>query len=165
MTHCCGKLRIPQNLNMVLELCWQFYIPLMKSSYVEEKLVETIAELRDLNLDICIVSNTFVPGETLDRHLKSEGLLELFPNRIYSCDVGVRKPRRAIFQAACDLMKVEPGEVIFVGINPNTTSKARAKWHDFRSQDPAGKYRRPRYKPSHTVQALTELPKICKSYL
>ena len=166
MQECCGKLKIPQNKNMVLELCWQFYIPVMKTAYVEESLKQVIRDLKALNLDICIVSNTFVPGETLDRHLNSEGLLELFPDRIYSCDIGIRKPNRGIFTAACERMKVNPDQVMFVGDKPQYDIKGANRMGMISVlKDPAGKYRKPRFKPTHKVEKLLELPEICKQYL
>ena len=39
-------------------------------------------------LRLGIVSNTFSPQGALDQHLDAEGILEFFPVRVYSCDVG-----------------------------------------------------------------------------
>ncbi len=62
-----------------------------------------------------MVSNTFVAGAIHDRHLDRHGLLELLPVRIYSSDVGYRKPDRRIFGFALDQLGVSPREAMFVG--------------------------------------------------
>ena len=52
-------------------------------------------------------------GELFSRDM--EGLLEFLPVRIYSSEVGYRKPDKRIFQAALAQLGVRPGEVLFVG--------------------------------------------------
>ena len=161
MKDCCDKLRISQNDKLVLELCWQFYIPLMKTAEVETGLHELIDELKNRDLKICIVSNTFVPGETLDRHLASEGLLEKFPDRVYSCDVGIRKPKRKIFEIACEKMQVRPENVLFVGDKVKYDIKgANRVGMTSVLKDPLGKAKNPKPAPDFIIKSLTEIPTI-----
>ncbi len=97
------------------ELTWRWYEPLANQSRLEPDVHKVLEQLRQSGLKLAIVSNTFVPGKTLDRHLVREGLLDLFPVRIYSCEVGVGKPRKEIFQIALKALQVCPQESLFVG--------------------------------------------------
>lgn len=65
---------------------------------------------------LAIISDTgFASGEGQDRLLARDGLLECFPARIYSCDVGVPKPRREMFDAALSALGVRAAETLHVG--------------------------------------------------
>lgn len=100
------------------ELCWEWYAPLSNTATIEAELREVLEWLVASELKLGIISNTFVPGEILDRHLEREGLLDYFPVRIYSCGTRFRKPSRKIFQMALKLLSCRPEEVIFVGDVP-----------------------------------------------
>ncbi|MBI1337160.1 MAG: HAD-IA family hydrolase [Phycisphaera sp.] len=97
------------------ELAWNWYKPLADVSHIEPDTVATIQLLRERGYRLGIVSNTFVPGFVLDRHLEMLGLLDAFPVRVYSCDVGYRKPDPRIFEEALRLLDVGPAEAIFIG--------------------------------------------------
>ena len=97
------------------ELSWQWYRPLADQSQVEPSAHQLLQQLQQSDLKLAVVSNTFVPGKTLDRHLEREDLLQFFPIRIYSCEVGVRKPRKKIFRIALTQLQVLPYESVFVG--------------------------------------------------
>ena len=99
----------------LLELAWLWYLPLKAHTSVEAHCAEVLARLRDAGLKLGIVSNTFVPGAVLDRHLQMDGLLEFFPVRVYSSEVGYRKPSARIFTTALAGLGVEAGEAVFVG--------------------------------------------------
>jgi len=100
------------------ELAWLWYRPLSECATTEVGLAATLMQLRKVGLKLGIISNTFVPGEVLDRHLDREGLLDLLPTRIYSCDVRYRKPNPVIFRIALERAELEPGETMFVGDSP-----------------------------------------------
>jgi HAD superfamily hydrolase (TIGR01509 family) len=99
------------------ELGWRWYMPVMRRSRVDAEVRPTLARLRDRGLTLAIVSNTFVPGAVLDRHLEIEGLLEFFPHRLYSSELGLRKPNPRIFQIALTTVDVRADEAVFVGDN------------------------------------------------
>jgi len=96
-------------------LAWLWYEPLSKITTVETNLIETLEKLKNANLKLGIISNTFVHGSSLDKHLRQLGLLEYFPVRIYSYNYDFRKPDRRIFQMAADQAGEEPVRSIFVG--------------------------------------------------
>ncbi|HET7585042.1 MAG TPA: HAD family hydrolase [Gemmatimonadaceae bacterium] len=70
---------------------------------------------------LAIVSDSgFASGRGQDRLLEHDQLLDYFPVRIYSCDVGHAKPHARPFQAAVDALGVRPEEVLHIGDNERT---------------------------------------------
>ena len=68
-----------------------------------------------------IVSDTgFSSGVAQDRLLERDGLLRLFPVRVYSCDVGHAKPHPETFQRALAGLGLRPEEVLHVGDSERT---------------------------------------------
>ncbi len=98
-----------------LELAWLWYEPLSKCATVENGVLEMLPRLQQAGMKMGIISNTFIPGEVLDRHLLDKGLLDFFPVRVYSCNVGFRKPDRKIFRIALKQLGLDPDETMFVG--------------------------------------------------
>lgn len=111
----CQKLWLSDTAEFFEELTWNWYRPLADVSTVEPGLHDMLDRLHDAGYTLGIVSNTFVPGFVLDRHLQQLGLLRYFPTRIYSCDVGWRKPDRRIFQAAIDRTLARPDRSVYIG--------------------------------------------------
>ncbi len=111
----CRKLWLLAPDDFYNELAWHWYRPLAEVASVEPGTREALEELRGRGYRMAIVSNTFVPGFVLDRHLAEVGLLEFFPERVYSCEVGFRKPDRRIFDTALSRVGVAPAEAVFVG--------------------------------------------------
>jgi putative hydrolase of the HAD superfamily len=101
-----------------VELAWLYYRPLSEAAEVDPDAAAVLAQLRADGLTLGVVSNTFVPGEVLDRHLAREGLLALLPVRVYSCDVGCRKPDRRIFREALRRAGLAAARTVFVGDSP-----------------------------------------------
>jgi HAD superfamily hydrolase (TIGR01549 family) len=109
------KMGLPKDEELLRELSWLWYLPIMEHTRVEEDLRPTLAAMRDAGLRLGVISNTFVPGFVHDRHLEMAGLLEFFPVRVYSSAVGYRKPDRRIFQDALARLEVSAAETLFVG--------------------------------------------------
>jgi putative hydrolase of the HAD superfamily len=143
------------------ELAWRWYEPLAAQSEVEPEAAELLAEFSEAGIAQGIVSNTFVPGEVLDRHLHQAGLLRWLPVRVYSCDEKIRKPRRRIFDRALDRVGTTASETLFVG----DSIKA-----DIRGANRAGLISvlkgtgngtdRPIDQPVHRIDRLVELRRI-----
>lgn len=105
----------PSDDESVRELIWMWYQPVIPRSSVEADVIPTLVHLQRDGLRLGIVSNTLMPGCVLDRHLEMVGLKQYFPVRIYSSEVGYRKPKPIIFHAASDAMDLPPGACAFVG--------------------------------------------------
>jgi putative hydrolase of the HAD superfamily len=106
---------LPTEEAMLRELAWLWYSPVVAHAGVEADLLPTLEAMRGAGLRLGVISNTFVPGFVHDRHLEMEGILGLLPVRVYSSEVGHRKPDRRIFEAALERLGVRAGETLFVG--------------------------------------------------
>ncbi len=77
---------------------------------------ETLRSLRDRGYRTGLISNTGRTGGRFLRPVQDRlGIGESFDVRIFSDEVGVRKPDRAIFQAALDELSLTAEEVVHVG--------------------------------------------------
>lgn len=148
-----------------LELSWKWYEPLGKQASVEAGTADMLRTFVESGLTLGMVSNTFVPGEVLDRHLAQVGLLELLPMRIYSSDIGIRKPNRKIFELAFQQTSLQAEETIFVGDSPHADIKGANRLSMISIlKDPTGKYARSRITPTHRIQSILELADIVANY-
>jgi putative hydrolase of the HAD superfamily len=115
MQHSCARLGLTGSVSFYRELLWQWYKPLADRARVETGAIEALEALQRRGLKLGLVSNTFVPGFVVDRHLEQAGLLGYLPHRVYSSDVGLRKPNGRIFELAAGAMDVPPERIVFVG--------------------------------------------------
>jgi HAD superfamily hydrolase (TIGR01509 family) len=149
----------------MLELAWRFYQPLAKQATVEEGTREMLAEFAAQNLKMGLVSNTFVPGPILDRHLQEVRLLDLLPVRIYSCDVVFRKPSPGIFQLALRQTQLAPAQTLFVGDSLEADIEgANQAGMTSVLKDPHNRHKHSRIKPRHRIRRLAELREIVRQY-
>jgi len=94
---------------------WLWYAPLSKVGCAEPDITQTLDGLKEAGLKLGIVSNTFINGCVLDRHLKQVGISDLFDFRLYSYEVDFRKPDRRIFEAAAERLGHKLENIMFVG--------------------------------------------------
>ncbi len=92
-----------------------WYQPLRQIATVEPDLGQTLERLRAAGVKLGIVSNTFVHGCVLDRHLEQLNLLHFFPIRLYSYQFSFRKPDVRIFQAGADRLGESLENIMYVG--------------------------------------------------
>jgi putative hydrolase of the HAD superfamily len=149
----------------MLELAWRFYQPLERQATVEDGTRELLEELTAAGLRLGLVSNTFVPGQTLDRHLAQVKLLDLLPVRIYSCDAIHRKPSPEIFLMALRETQLEPAQTLFVGDSLEADIDGANKIGMISVlKDPQGWHRHSKIQPRHRIGRLTELREILRQY-
>jgi HAD superfamily hydrolase (TIGR01662 family) len=111
----CTRQGYPNDDDAIRELIWIWYQPVIPRSSVEPDVIPALRHLQSDGLKLAIVSNTLLPGCVLDRHLELVGLKSFFPVRIYSSEVGYRKPKPIIFRAATDQLDLPPSCCLFVG--------------------------------------------------
>jgi len=148
-----------------LEQAWLLYKPLSECASKEDGLVELLEGFRRWGLVLGLVSNTFIPGEALDRHLRAEGLLDLLPVRVYSCEVGYRKPHPRIFAEALQRGQLAPAETLFVGDSPRADiyGANRAGLISVLKGYDDG-HHHPKCKPRHRIRNLIELADLVSQY-
>jgi HAD superfamily hydrolase (TIGR01509 family) len=111
----CREMNLPLDDATLNELAWQWYEPMTAYTRVAPDVIPTLTTLRDRGLKLALVSNTFIPGFVLDKHLAMHDLLEFFPIRVYSSAVGVCKPHPRIFEEALRQVGVPASDALFVG--------------------------------------------------
>lgn len=111
----CRKNHYPSEDQAIRELIWMWYQPIIPRSTVEADVIPALRQLQQDGLKLGLVSNTLLPGCVLDRHLDMLGLTPLLPIRVYSSEVGYRKPKPIIFQAALEQLDLPPASCAFVG--------------------------------------------------
>ena len=115
----CKDFGLQRDEPSLAKLGWLWYEPVLEHAGLAADVRPTLAALRDGDVKLAIVANTIHQGAVIDRHLEQLGLLEFFPVRIYSTELGVRKPNPLIFQAALkQLGGVAASEALFVGDDP-----------------------------------------------
>lgn len=97
------------------EVIWHWYEPLSRLAALEDDLNETLTGLQAMGLKLGIVSNTFVNRAPLEKHLEQLGIRDFFSLRLYSYELGMRKPDRRIFQTAAERIGEAPRNILFVG--------------------------------------------------
>jgi len=145
------------------ELGWLWYRPLSRCATVETGLAEMLAALRSSGLVLGVVSNTFIPATALDRHLERLGLLEQLPVRVYSCEIGYRKPRREIFLEACRQAELEPAQAVFVGDSLRADIHGAGRMGMFTVlKDVAGRYNGHHVPADACIRSILELPQVLR---
>ena len=153
------------------EMVWRWYDPLSNTARVAEGLREVLEWLVQQNLKLGIISNTFVPGVILDRHLAQEGLLDYFPVRIYSCDTKFRKPSRKIFRLALEQLFCSASEVVFVGDVPRMDIRGARRMgmigvlKDYNQPYNLRDRWLPHAKPDFTITSMSQLKDIIEQLL
>lgn len=115
LTTMCQRMQLQLDNPTLEELAWQWYFPHVEETRVASDVIPTLTKLRERGLKLALVSNTFIPGFVLDKHLAMHDLLEFFPIRVYSSAVGVCKPHPRIFEEALRQTGVKASDALFVG--------------------------------------------------
>jgi len=149
----------------LLKLAGMFYEPLRQQAVVEDGVPNMLRRFADDGLKLGIISNTFVPGEVLDEHLAAEGLLDFFQTRIYSCNVGRRKPHPRIFAEAVRQAGLNPARTLFVGdlLRQDVFGGNQAGMISV-LKDPVDRHVGARIRPRHTIRGLLELTELVARY-
>ncbi len=158
------RLGLPEDEDFLLLLAEQFYEPMKRLGTVEEGVHGILQALVDDGHPLGIVSNTMVPGRLLDAHLQEEGLLDFFSARIYSVDVGVKKPHPHMFLAALRALNMRPQGTLFIGDKLHLDVKgAQRMGMTTVLKVRKGPVPRGRCVPDHVIKHLVELPALLKT--
>ena len=107
------------NIDGHVDECCRIFIDTIMEHFPgpTEHAVETIKTLKDMGIKLAITSNT-IHGEAERRLLERHGLYHMFDALIFSCEIGVRKPRRDIFLRTSHLLGVSLFSIVHIGDDP-----------------------------------------------
>jgi len=149
----------------LIELAWRWYQPLGDTATVEEGLPEMLAGLCQAGLTLGLVSNTFVPSPVLDRHLQRERMLDWLSVRVYSCDVGYRKPLPEIFREALGRAELKADETMFVGDSVRTDIVGANRMGMVSVlKDPGDRHADGRCPACHRIQSILQVRQVLQDY-
>ena len=114
----CRDYRLQRDQVSLAKLGWLWYEPITEHATVAADVMPTLRAFVTGGIELGLVVNSAYPGAVIDQHLEALGLLEFFPTRAYSTDVGARKPDARSFAAALESLGVGATEAIFVGDDP-----------------------------------------------
>lgn len=79
---------------------------------VSEEILDALQKLKSMNIKLGLISN----ADCIDcKHWSSSPLSRYFDDAVFSCDVGLLKPDRQIYELAMRRMDVSPEQSMFVG--------------------------------------------------
>jgi HAD superfamily hydrolase (TIGR01549 family) len=145
-------------------LARRYFEPMRRSAALDADAPAALAGIRDAGRRMGIISNTFTPPFAIDEQLGEQGILDYFPVRVYSCEVGVLKQHPRIFHVALEALGVSPEKTLYVGDRPSIDVKG-ASQIGMRTALKIGdrRRRRGRHRPDYTIRRLTELPAILEN--
>lgn len=111
----CRDFGLQRDAQCLLKLGWLWYEPVIENAEVADDVIPTLAALRDGGVKLGLVVNTRHQGAVMDRHLAQLGLLEFFPVRCYSTEIGARKPHPNLLNTALDELGLPAMQTLFVG--------------------------------------------------
>jgi HAD superfamily hydrolase (TIGR01549 family) len=91
------------------------HINTMKYITIDALAVKVIAELKQRDFRIALISNMMLPGKLLKAKLQEANILACFDIIAISSDVGFIKPHPEIFRRTVAQSKLSVDEVVFVG--------------------------------------------------
>lgn len=94
---------------------WLWYQPLAQAATVEPDTAQTLMSLKKSGLKLGILSNTFVHGSSLEKHLQQLGLLDFFDVCLFSYQFDCRKPSTRIFRIAAEKIGEKIENIAFIG--------------------------------------------------
>jgi HAD superfamily hydrolase (TIGR01549 family) len=135
---------------------------------LETGMPEALAGLKQLGLRLGCVSNAFMGAATLLRIMDERGLAGYLELAISSCEFGMRKPHRSIYEEAAQIMQLRPEAIIFVGdrldadiVGPAAVGMRTVLSHQYRQEDPS----QADVQPDKVINHLSELLPYAASLL
>ncbi len=109
-------------LGLTSKHSWEYLdLEFLKISHVfglEQGVVEMLNSLKESDIRLGIVSNSFHGGKSLEWMLEQAGITNYFDFLISSADYGFRKPHPEIFETALTKLGVDRENVWFIGDKP-----------------------------------------------
>jgi HAD superfamily hydrolase (TIGR01509 family) len=142
------------------EIAWRCTAPLREFFVPDEDARRVLERLHGSGLKLGVVSNTMIPGFAMDEHLRRERLLEYLPIRVYSSDVGYRKPHRRIYSAALERIGAAPERTVFVGDRADNDVWGPSRLGMRTVLFVRNGHSPRRARPDHVIRSLSEIPAV-----
>ncbi len=129
--------------------------PLVRQAYPDS--LPCLEMVSEMGLKMGVVSN-IESEQRLRKELALIGLSEFFPVLVASGSVGYVKPAKQIFDIAASLVRLSPGEILFVGDDPERDYQGALK----AGMNPVLIDRGKRYRKLNDVNRLSSLEQVPK---
>jgi putative hydrolase of the HAD superfamily len=110
----CKDYGLQRDHGSLATLAWKFYEPHTQDMRLPADVIPTLQTLVDNDIELGLVINTPWLGQVIDQHLEALGLLEFFPVRAYSTEIGACKPDPRLFEAALHALHVNAAQTLYV---------------------------------------------------
>jgi HAD superfamily hydrolase (TIGR01509 family) len=155
-----GILAPPDALKEFTDAILETSVGTAKVEPPEPGMKEALTALRVRGLRLGCVSNAFMGAATLHRIMEARGFGDLLDGTVSSCEMGIRKPHPAIYEAGLKIMNASASETIFVGDRldadvegPAALGMRTVLTHQYRQEDPSSA----KVRPDHVMNHLSEL--------
>ncbi len=128
----------------------------------EDSASAVVEELFRAGFRLGLISNTWFPGEAIDRHLAGHGLLEYFPVRVYSSEVRYMKPSREIFRIALRALGIPAYAAVYIGDHVVNDVFGAGRMGMKSILVDHGRGRRIRLRPDRVIRDLSEIPPLLR---
>jgi HAD superfamily hydrolase (TIGR01509 family) len=98
-----------------IDFILEFHEPTARCAISIDGIENALRELKSRNITLGIISNSPIPGECHDMTLKLLHLFDYFSYRLYSYDIGMRKPGHDIFKHALHVSGTSAGNCMMIG--------------------------------------------------
>ena len=93
----------------------EYYKPTTEQIVLETDAVDLLAKIKAAGMKIGLVSNSIFPAEFHRDEMRRFEFFEFFDFTIFSSEIGIRKPKKEIYQKALDLAGSKAENTIFIG--------------------------------------------------
>lgn len=93
----------------------EYYKPTTEQILLEKDAPEILAGIKSAKMTLGLVSNSIFPAEFHRAEMRRFGIFDYFDFTIFSSEIGIRKPKREIYQKALALAGGKPEKTVFIG--------------------------------------------------
>jgi putative hydrolase of the HAD superfamily len=111
----CKDFGLQRDQASLATLGWAWYEPIAEKATLAPDVRPTLTALTAAGIELGLVINSAHPAGVIDQHLDQLKLLEFFPTRAYSTEIGAHKPDAQLFSAALNSIGASASEAIYVG--------------------------------------------------
>ncbi len=108
----CRRLSVKVNTTQIEQIVTLHYEFSKSTLVIESKVLEALDTLKSDGLLLGLITNCRPP---IPSAFSQSSLAQYIDVPVFSCEERIRKPSRRIYQVACERLKVQPQECLYVG--------------------------------------------------